>query len=381
MSADPEPLTLGALNRALLARQGLLERIDAPLVDGVEAIGALQAQEWKAPPAALCARMESFTVEGLYQAMGRGELVIGTLVRATLHLLSAREHPAYAAAVAAAGSDDWRRTKHEPSPELGELRAELLAHLRVTPRSGEEIAAFMEAWIGRHPGAMHAQELARQRSLSWRPFLTSSSLVRAPADGRWGSRTPALLRAAPSPADAPTGEAALEEVIRRHLRAFGPAAPDDVAGWIGWRTPPVRDALERLAPQLEEFSDEGGRRLYDLPGSPRPDPETPAPPRLLGGFDSVLLAYATKHRARIISEADRQAVYERGNLRIRPSFLIDGFVAGTWSLQVRRGEAILTLQALRPIARPASAALIEEAERVATVLAPGARAHSVAFTR
>jgi hypothetical protein len=239
----------------------------------------------------------------------------------------------------------------------------------------------MEAWIGRHPGAMHAQELARQRSLSWRPFLTSSSLVRAPADGRWGSRTPALLRAAPSPADAPTGEAALEEVIRRHLRAFGPAAPDDVAGWIGWRTPPVRDALERLAPQLEEFSDEGGRRLYDLPGSPRPDPETPAPPRLLGGFDSVLLAYATKHRARIISEADRQAVYERGNLRIRPSFLIDGFVAGTWSLQVRRGEAILTLQALRPIARPASAALIEETERVATVLAPGARAHSVAFTR
>jgi hypothetical protein len=224
---------------------------------------------------------------------------------------------------------------------------------------------------------MHAEELARQRSLSWRPFLTSSSLVRAPADGRWGSRTPALLRAAPSRADAPTGEAALEEVIRRHLRAFGPAAPEDVASWIGWRTPPVRNALERLAGQLEQFSDEGGRRLYDLPGSPRPDPETPAPPRLLAGFDSVLLAYAVKHRDRIIAEADRKAVYDRGNLRIRPSFLIDGYVAGTWSLQVRRGEAILTLQALRPIASAARAALIEEAERTVAVLAPEVRAHSV----
>src|SRR3954471_6807268 len=90
-------MTTTALNRALLARQGLLDRLDLPLVDAVEAVGALQAQYWPAPPAALWSRVEGFEPEALYAALKDGELVAGTLLRATLHLVSAREHPAYAA--------------------------------------------------------------------------------------------------------------------------------------------------------------------------------------------------------------------------------------------------------------------------------------------
>ncbi len=125
---------------------------------------------------------------------------------------------------------------------------------------------------------------------------------------------------------------------------------------------PVRAALQRLESELASFEDEEGRALYDLPEAPRPDPQTPAPPRLLAAFDSVLLAYAVKHRARILSEAHREAIYERANLRIRPSFLIDVLVAGTWSVQVRRREAILTLTPLERLARSARAALTAEAE-------------------
>jgi Winged helix DNA-binding domain len=370
---------LRALNRALLARQGLLERLDVPLVEAVEAVGALQAQHWPALPVALWSRVQGFSVEDLYAALQRRELLSGTLLRATLHLVSAREHPAYAAVVAAAGTDDWRRTSAEPGGEVDALRAALLAYTREAPRSGEEIAAFIEEWVAAHPDAIDPAEAERQRAHRWRAFLRWSALVREPADGRWGTKAPAALRAAPGSASAPPDEQeALAAVIRQHLRAFGPAGAEDIAGWIGWRVTPVRAALERLAPQLERVEEEGGSRpLYDLPEAPRPDPETPAAPRLLAAFDSVLLAYATGRRARILPDAHRDAVYERANLRIRPTFLIDGLVAGTWSIEVRRREALLTLRALQRLPRSERAALVSEAERLVRALHPNAVAHGV----
>ena len=150
-----------------------------------------------------------------------------------------------------------------------------------------------------------------------------------------------------------------------------------------------RRGLDRLAhpagargaraprPDLERFEDEDGRALYDLPDAPRPDPETPAPPRLLAAFDSVLLAYATKRRARILPDAHRDAVYERRNLQIRPSYLVDGLVAGTWSIEVKRREATLTLRPLERLARATRTALVDEAERLARALHPQAKAHKV----
>jgi hypothetical protein len=381
VTADAQRLTLRALNRAVLARQGLLDRLELPLVEAVEAIGALQAQHWPALPAALWSRVRGFAVEDLYGGLERGELVVGTLVRNTLHLVSAHEHPAYAAVVTAAGADDWRRTNAEPSAEAQTLRAQLLSYAEEAPRSGREIAAFIEDWVAAHPDAIDPEELEHQRKYGWRAFQRWSALVRAPADGRWGTKAPAALRAAPRRSERPAGDDALDTVIRRHLRAFGPAGAEDVASWIGWRTPPVRAALERLGPGLARFEDEDGRPLHDLPEAPRPDPETPAPARLLAAFDSVLLAYGATRRARILPDAYRDAVYERANLRIRPSFLVDGLVAGTWTVEVRRREAIVSLRPLARLARPARAALVEEAERLVRAVRPAAAAHSVVVER
>jgi hypothetical protein len=381
VTAEPERLSRPALSRALLARQGLLDGLEVPLVEAVEAVGALQAQHWPALPVALWSRMVAFAVEDLYVAVERGELVVGTLLRNTLHLVSAREHPAYAAVVAATGSDDWRRTKAEPSAEADELRAQLLSYAQETPRTGKEIAAFIEEWLAAHPEAIDPTEVEHQRKYGWRPFLRWSAFVRAPADGSWGTKAPAALRAAPRPADPPDADEALDTVIRRHLRAFGPAGPEDVASWIGWRTPPVRTSLERLGPELLLFEDDDGRALYDLRDAPRPEPETPAPPRLLAAFDSVLLAYASGRRARILPDAHRNAVYERANLRIRPTFIVDGLVAGTWSVEVRRREATLALRPLERLAPTARGALFEEAEQLVRAVQPAARAHRVVVER
>src|SRR5512133_3461662 len=160
-------MTTTALNRALLARQGLLERLDLPLVDAVEAVGALQAQYWPAPPAALWSRVEGFEPEALYAALRDGELVAGTLLRVTLHLVSAREHPAYAAVAAEAAGHHWRRTDAEPGPEVLGLLKRLLTYTAKTPRSGEEIAAVIEEWVAAHPDALDSGELEHQRRVKW----------------------------------------------------------------------------------------------------------------------------------------------------------------------------------------------------------------------
>jgi hypothetical protein len=381
VSEAAQRMTTTALNRALLARQGLLERLDLPLVDAVEAIGAVQAQYWPAPPAALWSRVEGFEPGALYAALEAGELVVGTLLRATLHVVSAREHPAYAAVAAGAVSHHWRRTDDEPGAEVGQLLTKLRTYASRTPRSAEEIGTFVEDWLADHPKALSKAELERQRELKWRPFQRWSAFVRAPADGAWGTKAPSALLAAPRPRGAPKGDNALDEVVRRHLRAFGPAGPDDVAGWIGWRTPPVREAFERLGADLVRFEDEDGRALYDLADAPRPDPDVPAAPRLLAAFDSVLLAYAAKRRERILPDEHRDAVYERRNLQIRPSYLVDGRVAGTWSIEVKRREATLTLVPLERLARATRSALVDEAERLVRALQPQAKGHGVVVAR
>lgn len=396
-AADEELLSERALGRALLARQGLLERLRLPLPAAVEAIGAMQGQAWAALPVGLWTRLEGFVPEDLFAALERRELLWGIGIRGTLHLVSAREHAAYAALAEHGWTGAWQRTSEQGAPAMRELRAALLEFAAGEPRSNEEIREFVESWVGGHPDAIEAGELEAQRALKWRPIYRWSALVRAPKDGVWGSKAPADHIAAPwsvcahtrtrtrahtLPQDAirehdPTD--ALAAVVRAHLRAFGPAAAEDVACWIGWRTPLVRALLEEAGEELVRFVDAAGRTLYDLPGAPRPDPQTPAAPRLLGAFDSTLLAYAVKRRQRIVPDALRDVVYQKANLQIRPTFLLDGLVAGTWSLQAGRGAVTLKLSPAGKLTRAARAALSAEAEDLLQALRPELATRRVVF--
>ncbi len=377
---EVQRLTNRELNRALLARQGLLTRFDLTVVEAVEAIGALQAQYWPSMPVALWSRVRDFQSEALYRALEERELAAGSLLRQTLHLTSARQHPTYAAVVEAGGGNEWRRTAAAAPSDMQRLRSALSEYAQSEPRTSGDLVDFIEGWIERHQPALDQAELRHQRTYRWRPLLRSSWLVRVPADGHWsGARTPAAFRAAPSfPLGSPLStQSALEAVIRFHLGAFGPAAPDDVASWIGWRVGPVRAALEGVDSDLLRFRDDSGRMLYDLPGAPRPGGDTPAPPRFLPWFDSVLLAYASRHRTRIVSEPYRDRVYLRANLQVLATFLVDGEVAGTWSVEARRQQATLTLRPFAQLNRTIRAALEEEGDRLLRQMHPAAPAHHV----
>jgi hypothetical protein len=356
--------------------------MDVPLVEAVESIGALQAQRWSAVPVALRSRLRHLAIEELHDAFAGRRLVVGNLLRGTLHVVSARQQPAFAAVAASSGLTDWRRTEGQRPLDLASLRGELAAFAGSLPRTADEIIARIEAWVASQGPLVDEAELARQRAYKWRPFLSSTDLVRVPADGRWtGARTPSAFLAAPSlRGPQPELEEALDSVIRWHLGAFGPASAEDVAGWIGWRTPPVRTALERSAAELVRFEDEAGRLLYDLPSAPRPASELPAPVRLLPWFDSVLLAYASRHRRRILPDAYRDLVYVRANLQWLPTVLVDGMVAGTWSAELAGRKASLTLNLFERQGRPTRILLEEEAERMLRFLKPGAASHAVLLT-
>jgi hypothetical protein len=362
------------LNRALLARQGLLERIDAPVAEALERIGAVQAQSWPAAAVALWSRVEAFTPQVLYDALEDGTALTALVHRGTVHLMSAREHPMYAGTFAASGNAvPWRR--QAPGDDGDALRAALVQAATGTAITAKDVARLAEDWVAEHPDAIPEEELEAQRKVGWRTLLRCGDLVRVPASGTWGSKAPDAVTAPPEERLAP--ERAVDAAVLAHLRAFGPAGADDVASWLGLKTGQAKQALERAGEDIVEI--EGRRTLYDVPDGPRPDGDAEAPARFLAAFDSVILAYAPKRRSRLIPEGRFEQIYNRANLQIRPTFLLDGIVAGLWSTEVKGRKATLTVTPFARLPRGAKGELTAEAEALLQGVHPAATNRTIAF--
>ncbi|MEY9858364.1 hypothetical protein ABH935_003979 [Catenulispora sp. GAS73] len=371
----PTTLTQDTLNRTLLARQHLLTPRSGSLAETVEAIGAIQAQYWPAVAISLFTRNDGATLESVYDAFERRELVVGSSIRGTVHAVSRAEHPLYAAVSEATDADILAARNEGTDPGMRELRTAVLKFAADKPRSAAEFADFAAEWVAKNPGRMSAANLEYHESRNWRPIYRSNALIRFPADGNWAPATgPKTYMYSPERAADP--EAAIAALVRRHLAAFGPAAADDVAVWLGLKVTRARGILDGFA-DLVTYADEGGRTLYDVPDGEIVDADVKAPPRLLPRFDSILLAHNAKHRQRIISREYWDRVYNGKNLQILPSFLIGGYVAGIWSVEAKKKLATLTLEPFHKLKKADVAALSAEAERVLRLQAPGSASYAV----
>jgi winged helix DNA-binding protein len=361
-------LSLRELNRALLARQMLLERQKVGVVDAIERLGGLQGQWAPAPYVALWTRLAGFERDQLTKVIDRGAVIKATLMRATLHLISAREYPSYTLATLDGHLSAWRPPGGPLLRDLGRVQADVLRFARV-PRTREELRARVSAYM---PKDAERDERLR----SWFFFAAiSAGLVWHPESAHFEYRQlarhvapPAKLRKAPKP------DAAYDLVVRHHLAAFGPASVADIASWSSIRVVPIRAALGRMK-DLVRFTDEKGRELFDLKRAPRPGADTPAPARFLARFDAAILGHDAAERTRILPAQYRKQVIF--SAEVWTTFLVDGFVAGRYKLSSTRKEALLELQPFKPLRKSDKAALVEEGEKLVRFYYPEASRHGV----
>jgi hypothetical protein len=370
MPARVPTLTLRELNRALLARQLLLKRQKLGVVSAVESLACLQGQWAPSPYVALWSRLAGFERDHLTRPIDRGEIVKATLMRATLHLVSAREYPAYSLATMEGRFGAWRPPGAPELAQLASVHTDVMKFAAKTPRTREEIRGH----IAEHLPARAARDDRLRSWFLWAAVATSG-LIWEPAGARFEYRQLARHMAPPAPLrKAPKPEAAYDLVVRRHLAAFGPATVADIATWSSVRVPNIRAALARIK-DLRRFTDERGRELFDLARAPRPNADTPAPPRFLARFDAAILGHAAPERTRILPEAYRKQVIF--SAEVFTTFLIDGMVAGRWGIAVRPTEAIIELKPFKRLARADRAALVAEGEKLVRFYAPDSRTHGV----
>jgi hypothetical protein len=159
--------------------------------------------------------------------------------------------------------------------------------------------------------------------------------------------------------------------VERYLAAYGPASIADVQAWSGLQG--LAPVIASMRERLRTFRDDRGRELFDLPDAPRPDPDTPAPVRLVPDYDNLV---TTRADERIVARDHRPRVFLSA-LRIAATVLVDGFAAGTWTLDVKKARASITITPFGSFTRPVRRAVVEEAEALVRFAAPEARAHDV----
>jgi hypothetical protein len=360
-------LTLRELNRALLARQMLLKRTKIDVVKAIEDLACLQGQWAPSPYVALWTRLAGFERDQLTRPIDRGEVVKTTIMRATLHLVSAREYPAYHRATLEGRFGAWRPPGAPTLADLEKVHARALRFASAASRSRKDIEELM---------AKDAPKDERLRSwLLFTAITSANGLIWEPAGAHFEHRRTARFMAPPARLRRTTDDAtAFDLVIRRHLGAFGPASVQDIATWGKIRVPNIRASLARQK-GLRRFRDERGRELFDLATAPRPPADTVAPARFLARFDAAILGHHAGERTRILPDQYKKQVIF--SAEVWTTFLVDGFVAGRWKIAATPRAAVLELLPFKRLAKSDKAALVDEGERLVRFYYPESNTHGV----
>jgi hypothetical protein len=340
------------LNRALLARQHLLERSRGSIEKVLEDVAGLQTQYAPAGYIGLWSRMERFERPMLTTALEERRVIQATLLRATIHMVSAADYWPMEIAVRQPRREWWLRVARNQIEgiDLDALTAAIREELGGGPARQKDLVERLRA---------------RGFPITYTSIYLLVDVVRVPPSGTWERRRADLYGLAEAwlaPPDPPPSEAdAAVHVVRRYLGGFGPAAVAEIGDFAGLPATTVRAALGELRPRT--FRDESGRELVDLPRAPLPDGSTPAPPRFLPVWDATLLVHARS--TQILPEEFRARVFNTKTPHSVNTFLLDGQVAGAWRYDVGK----LRLQPFRTLARAERAALDEEAHRLEKLLA------------
>ena len=354
-----------ALNRALLQRQLLLHREKRSAAETIEHLVGMQAQVPGNPYVALWSRLEGFQPNELSQLIAERQAVRTSLMRATIHLVSARDCLALRPVLQSVLERTFASSVFARNIAGVDLDALLSAGrelLEERPRTRAELRPLLaQRWPGYDDDSLAAAI----------GFLLP--VVQVTPRGLWGKSGAARLT---------TVEAWLgrsldsdsnpDNTVLRYLAAFGPATVADIRIWS--RLSGLREVVERLRPRLVTFRDEGGRELFDLPHAPRPDPETPAPPRFLPEYDNILLSH--DDRRRIIRD-NRGLPMPGGRGGELGSVLVDGFLSGMWRMTRERGNATLVIETDGSWTKAHRATVADEGARLLAFLAADAREREV----
>jgi hypothetical protein len=364
-TASEKPLSPRTLNRALLARQFLLCRQKRSATETIEHLVGMQAQVPGNPYIALWSRLEEFQPEELSRLIADRHAVRTSLMRATIHLVTARDCLALRPVMQSVMERTFASSafaRNVAGVDLDALLAAGWSLLEERPRSRAELGPLLaERWPGYDAGSLAATI----------GFLVP--VVQVPPRGLWGKSGPARLTTVEAWLGRPLDpDPTPDEVLLRYLAAFGPATVADIRIWS--RLTGLRTVIERLRPRLITFRDERGRELFDLPDAPRPDPETPAPPRFLPEYDNILLSH--DDRGRIIRD-NHGLPMPAGRGGELGSLLVDGFLGGMWRISRQGGKATLVIEAGGLWTKAEQTAVSEEGARLLSFVAADADNHDV----
>lgn len=344
----------------------LLARTAGPASDAVGKLVGLQAQAVMAPSVGLWTRVEGFRREDLASAVEDRSVLKATMMRATLHLVTTPDYLRFRSTlqpVLSGALQGIRKNRAEglDVPALLEAARPFLAE---APRSFAEITEMANALLpGNDPGAMRYA------------IRTQIPLVQVPVPTGWSYPGNPKYTLAESWIGRPLPpEEHFKEMVLRYLAAFGPASVTDIQAWSGFTK--LKEAIEKIRPELSFYRDENRRELFDHPGLPIEDPGRPAPERFLPEFDNILLSYSK--RTRMVADEFRSRVYVPV-LRVRSTILVDGFVAGTWRTEKSRGTATLVIEPFGSLSRTSRQNLSDEGERLIRFIGYDAERHEVKF--
>lgn len=353
-------ITRTQLNRATLARQLLLEREKITALGAIERLVAMQAQLARPPYIGLWSRVKGFQREELTALFISRKAVRGTHLRGTLHVMSAKDFARFRGAI-------------QPALNAG-MQAILRDRLTGFDVDSVITAArevFAKGATGFEPVRQHLIKKfpkGDERAMGYAARL-QVPLLQVPDESRFGYASAADFTLAEKWLGAKiSSDESPDDLLLRYLAAFGPASVTDAQTWSGLAR--LRDAFERLRPKLVTFRDERGRELFDLPKAPRPDENAGAPVRFLPEFDNILLGH--DDRTRIVADANRKHVYLPG-LRVAATLLVDGYVAGTWSVESKKGVTTVVIQPFTKLAKATRDQADEEGASLARFLEPEAK--------